>query len=239
MQDCRQHSHVWVASNFERVEPREANTQTNLSSVIDLLAFAGLGKEVMWIVPVNNNCLLFGAVTSIAVANLVVVVRSDQVFYDWTIQSRLSLPPLSPDCYVEREMLLVNNECPGPTIRANLGDTVHIQWRNMHPSEGVSIHYHGLLMQNQPYADGTGGVSTCIVGPMQTFQHEFVVDNAGTHYWHGHTSLDRMDCLQGLVIVEDPNDLEEQALKDMYDEERVLFLQDWYHRSGPTLRTGK
>jgi FtsP/CotA-like multicopper oxidase with cupredoxin domain len=164
-------------------------------------------------------------------------VEAEDVFYEWTIKPRLSIPPLSPDCFIKRDMLLVNDQMPGPEIRANLGDTVHIKWINMSPSEGVSIHYHGLLMQGQNYADGAGGVSTCIVGPMQTFEHTFIADNAGTHYWHGHTSLDRMDGLQGTIIIEDPDDPEEQALKELYDDERVIFLQDWYHKSGPTLRT--
>ena len=164
--------------------------------------------------------------------------NAEDVFYEWTIKPRLSVPPLSPDCYTGRDLLLVNGApMPGPEICANVGDTVHIKWINMSPSEAVSIHYHGNLMQNQPYADGTGGISTCNVGPMQTFEHTFVADNAGTHYWHGHTSLDRMDGLQGLIIIEDPDDPEEQALKDLYDEERVIFLQDWYHKSGPGLRT--
>lgn len=34
---------------------------------------------------------------------------------------------------------------------------------------------------------------------MQSFNQTFVADNPGTHYWHGHTSLDRMDGLQGLI----------------------------------------
>ena len=72
---------------------------------------------------------------------------------------------------------------------------------------------------------------------MQSFEQKFVVDNAGTHYWHGHTSLDRMDGLQGLIIIEDPNDPEEQALKELYDEEWVIWLQDWWHKSGASLRT--
>ena len=96
---------------------------------------------------------------------------------------------------------------------------------------------------------------------MQSFNQTFVADNPGTHYWHGHTSLDRMDGLQGLIgmlycaelceyaqrlmiisivlstVIEDPNDAEEQALKELYDEERVLWLQDWYHKSGSSLRT--
>ena len=156
----------------------------------------------------------------------------------FTIRPRRSRPPHSPDCFTDKDMLLVNDQNPGPTLRANVGDTIQIKWVNESPSEGVSIHYHGLLMKDQAYADGVGGVSSCTVGPMQTFYHTFVADNAGTHYWHGHTSLDRLDGLQGAIIIEDPDDPEEQALKEMYDEERLIFLQDWYHRSGPSIRTG-
>jgi len=127
----------------------------------------------------------------------------------------------------------------GPTVRAKVGDTVSIKWINEHPSEGVTIHYHGNLMNQQPYSDGTGGVNTCVVGPMQAFEQTFVADNAGTHYWHGHNSMQLMDGLQGVLIIEDENDPEEVALKELYDEERVVFLQDWYHKSGPYLRTSK
>jgi len=135
-------------------------------------------------------------------------------------------------------MLLVNDELPGPTIRANVGDTIQIKWVNESPDVGVSIHYHGLRMKDQPYSDGTGGANSCVVGPMQTFFHTFVADNAGTHYWVGQTSLNRMDGLQGAIIIEDPSDPEEQALKEQYDAARIIFLQDWYHRSGSSIRTG-
>jgi L-ascorbate oxidase len=182
--------------------------------------------------------MVFSIRTWCLLAATAAVASAEDVYYEWIIESHPSLPPLSPDCYTDRELLLVNNEFPGPILRANVGDTVRIKFDNKHPSEAVSIHYHGLLMQDQPFADGTSGISTCAVGPMQTFEHVFVADNAGTHYWHGHTSMDRMDGLQGLIVIEDPGDPEEQALKEMYDEERVIFLQDWYHKSAPGLRTG-
>ena len=77
---------------------------------------------------------------------------------------RASLQPI--DCYTDRDLLLVEDQLPGPILRVNVGDTVHIKWHNRHPSEGVSIHYHGLLMKDQPYVDGAGGISTCVVGTM-------------------------------------------------------------------------
>lgn len=51
------------------------------------------------------------------------------------------MPPYSPDCYTDRDLLLVEDQLPGPILRVNVGDTVHIKWHNRHPSEGVSIHY--------------------------------------------------------------------------------------------------
>lgn len=184
-------------------------------------------------------CLLLLSDSTLLLPCSITSVDAAYVARQFTIRPRRSRPPLSPDCFIDKDMLLVDDLNPGPEIRANVGDTIHIKWINESPSEGVTIHYHGLLMSNQPYADGTGAISTCVVGPMQTFYHTFVADNAGTHYWHGHTSLDRMDGLQGAIIIDDPNDPEEQALKALYDEERVIFLQDWYHRSGPGIRTGK
>lgn len=187
----------------------------------------------------NNGCLLVASL----LASIILCCHSSLasaaiVARQFTIRPRRSVPPLSPDCFMDKDMLLVNDQNPGPVLRANVGDTIQIQWVNESPSEGVSIHYHGLLMKDQIYADGTGGVSSCTVGPMQTFFHTFVADNAGTHYWHGQTSLDRLDGLQGAIIIDDPTDPEEQAIKEMYDEERLIFLQDWYHRSGPSIRTG-
>ena len=47
-----------------------------------------------------------------------------------------------------------------------------------------------------------------------------------------------MDGLQGPIVITDPNDLEEKALQSQYDEEILIWLQDWYHRSGSSMRTG-
>lgn len=66
--------------------------------------------------------------------------------------------------------------------------------------------------------------------------HEFEITSrdVGTHYYHGHSSLDRGDGLQGPIVITDrtnPPPFE-------YDEELLLFMQDWYHRAGPSQRTG-
>ena len=84
---------------------------------------------------------------------------------------------------------------------------------------------------------GTATRGECIVFYTIKPAH-FLPHNLPTNSFNFH-SLDRMDGLQGLIIIEDPDDPSEQALKEMYDEERVLFLQDWYHKSGSSLRNSK
>eukprot|EP00804_Cyclotella_cryptica_P023692 CCRYP_019323-RA/>CCRYP_019323-RA protein AED:0.11 eAED:0.08 QI:0/0/0/1/1/1/4/0/564 len=161
--------------------------------------------------------------------------------YTWTLKSRRPQkkdPTFSPDCYLDRPMLLVNDQFPGPAIEASVGDTVRVTLVNHSPTESVSLHFHGLTMLGQPYVDGTGSVSQCASGPLQTQVYEFVVTDAGTHYWHGHISMERGDGFQGPIVITDPSNEDENALSEMYDEEAVVFLQDWYRLDGNYRRTG-
>ncbi len=67
-----------------------------------------------------------------------VVTESKTVEYTWTLRpsraspavpnaatrAELNNPALSPDCNLDRLMLLVNDVFPGPPIRADVGDVV-------------------------------------------------------------------------------------------------------------------
>lgn len=76
--------------------------------------------------------------------------------YDFTI----SRATLSPDG-VAREMIVVNNQFPGPLLEANWGDIVEVTVFNniTGPEEPTSLHYHGVLQSQTPWSDGTPGVS--------------------------------------------------------------------------------
>ena len=122
------------------------------------------------------------------------------VEYNWTLRHlRASSKDtsLSVDCNLNRLMLLVNGEYPGPAIRASVGDTVRINLVNEDPSTSFTLHHHGLHMFGQPYYDGAAGASQCGTGALQTQIYEFVVNEVGTHYWHGHMSMERGDGYQG------------------------------------------
>ena len=68
--------------------------------------------------------------------------------------------------------------------------------------------------------------------------YEFLVTDSGTHYWHGHVSMERADGMQGPIIISDPNNEDAVELETMYDEDVTVFLQDWYHQDGFMRRTG-
>lgn len=67
-------------------------------------------------------------------------VESAVVKYDWTVDYLNA----APDC-VEKLVLAINGQFPSPAIYAVEGDTVEVTLRNHIPTEGVVIHWHGIL----------------------------------------------------------------------------------------------
>jgi FtsP/CotA-like multicopper oxidase with cupredoxin domain len=110
-----------------------------------------------------------------------------------------------------------NDQVPGPTIEAHVGDVLEIRLTN-NLSEPTAIHWHGLRV---PAAmDGTDMVQRPVM-PGQTFTYRFKVPDAGTFWYHPHMNetvqLERG--LYGALIVR--GDSEPQL-----DVERVLVFDD-------------
>ena len=173
------------------------------------------------------------------------IISAELVEYKFELSPRRATAKdyhLSPDCAVNKNnkvLLLVNDQLPGvEPIRAKVGDTVRLTVQNNSPTDVLTVHMHGLTMKGQPYVDGVSGVTQCGSSPLSSQVYEFEVFDVGTHYWHGHVSFERSDGFQGPIIITDPESEEEMKLEEMYDDEAVVFLQDWYHVGGQTRRTG-
>ncbi|TYK09891.1 L-ascorbate oxidase [Cucumis melo var. makuwa] len=143
--------------------------------------------------------------------------------YKWEVEYMF----WSPDC-VENIVMGINGQFPGPTIRANAGDMVVVELTNKLHTEGVVIHWHGILQRGTPWADGTASISQCAINPGETFTYRFVVDKAGTYFYHGHLGMQRSAGLYGSLIV-DPQEGTSEPFH--YDEEINLLLSDWWHQS--------
>ncbi|CAF2338497.1 unnamed protein product [Brassica napus] len=138
---------------------------------------------------------------------------------NWEVEYKLRWP----DCK-EGIVIAINGEFPGPTIDATAGDTVIIHVTNKLSTEGVVIHWHGIRQNGTPWADGAAGVTQCPINPGETFTYNFIVDKAGTHFYHGHYGMQRSAGLYGMMIVRSPK----ETLQ--YDGEFNLLLSDWWHQ---------
>ncbi|MGE0601148.1 MAG: multicopper oxidase family protein [Dehalococcoidia bacterium] len=114
-----------------------------------------------------------------------------------------------------------NNQIPGPTIRANVGDKVRFNVKN-NLEESTTIHWHGLYVPNA--MDGVPYVTQDPIKPGETYVYEFTIRNQGSHMYHSHhNSADQVNRgLLGAFIVmpQDPKDYPQ------YDKEYILILND-------------
>ncbi|GLT43988.1 hypothetical protein SLA2020_179080 [Shorea laevis] len=133
----------------------------------------------------------------------------------------------SPDC-VEKLVITINGQSPGPTIRAQQGDTIIVEVTNNLFTEGVSIHWHGIRQRGTPWFDGTVGLTQCPILPGSTFKYEFVLDRAGTYLYHSHYGMQRGAGLYGSILVSLPDGELEPFT---YDYDQSILLNDWYHKS--------
>eukprot|EP00253_Pinus_taeda_P016810 PITA_16810 len=136
---------------------------------------------------------------------------------------KLSYKNWSPDC-MPTTIISINGQYPGPTIRAREGDTIVVEVNNQMPTENVIIHWHGIRQYGTPWNDGTASISQCAIQPSTTYIYKYIVDRAGTYFYHGHYGLQRSAGLYGSLIVDSA-----KTEPFVYDGELSILLDDWWH----------
>jgi FtsP/CotA-like multicopper oxidase with cupredoxin domain len=106
---------------------------------------------------------------------------------------------------------------PGKEIRVQRGDTMEVTLTNALPGQ-TTVHWHGLALRND--MDGMPGVTQAAIAAGAAFTYRFVVDAAGTYWFHPHTGLELDRGLYAPLIVEDPTDPD-------VDADWVIVLDDW------------
>ncbi|KAJ9660325.1 hypothetical protein H2198_002633 [Neophaeococcomyces mojaviensis] len=144
------------------------------------------------------------------------VVRS----YNFTI----ARSTLAPDG-VQRSVMLINGQFPGPTIEANWGDTISVTVQNNLGDEGTTLHWHGMLQTNTNDQDGVPGVTQCPIAPGQSFTYSFKASLFGTTWYHAHYSAQYTAGLYGAILVHGPTD------NGPYDIDLgPILLSDYYYQ---------
>lgn len=129
---------------------------------------------------------------------------------------------IASDCY-ERHAVLVNNQLPGPEIRAEIGDKLEITIENKLDQE-FSMHWHGINHKEAPWSDGVPWITQLPIPAGENYVYKFTVHDAGTYYYHSHSRFQAFSAL-GALVVHNPSDNKELG----YDEERVVVLSEYYH----------
>jgi len=117
---------------------------------------------------------------------------------------------------------------PGPELRATAGDTMEVTFHNNLKDQVISIHWHGLHLQNNPWADGVYRITECGIQPGTSFTYTFVVEHVGTHWYHSHAGLQYGDGLYGPLIVE-PRGEDPITVRYKPAHEYNMMVQDWFH----------
>lgn len=141
---------------------------------------------------------------------------------------------------VEREMIFVNDQFPGPSLIMDEGDDVTIHVTN-HLPFNTSVHFHGIEQKGTPWADGVSGLSQWAIKPGQTYKYQWTATQKGTYWYHSHDKDRIMDGLYGAIqvrpadqsdspfsmISDDPEDIEAMRLAER--NANLVVLSDWDH----------
>ena len=115
--------------------------------------------------------------------------------------------------------LAINNQIPGPTIEATVGDTLEVTFNNRMDTE-TSIHWHGVLLPNDQ--DGVPYLTTQPITPHSSFTYKYKITHHGTYWYHSHTGLQEQRGIYGSLVFH-PKDGE----RVKSDKDYVVVLSDW------------
>ena len=115
--------------------------------------------------------------------------------------------------------IAINGTLPGPVLRWREGDTVTVRVANRLGVD-TSIHWHGILLPSN--MDGVPGFSFHGIAPGETFTYRFQLKQAGTYWYHAHSSLQEAKGVYGAIVIE-PRDADPIAA----DRDYVVLLSDW------------
>ncbi len=113
----------------------------------------------------------------------------------------------------------VNGSLPAPVLRWREGDTVRLRVSNR-LREDTSLHWHGILLPAN--MDGVPGLSFHGIRPGESWLYTFQVRQAGTYWYHAHSSLQEALGVYGAIVIE-PREADPVAA----DRDHVILLSDW------------
>ncbi len=115
--------------------------------------------------------------------------------------------------------VMMGGSVPAPILRWREGEEVVIHATNK-LSEPTSIHWHGLLIAG--VMDGAPGFNGYVaIEPGQTYTYRFQLRQAGTYWYHSHSSAQEQAGMYGAIVIEPKDRDPVRAARDY-----VMVLSD-------------
>lgn len=114
-----------------------------------------------------------------------------------------------------------NGFIPGPTIEANVGDTLIVNFKNLLP-DPTTIHWHGVEV---PVTMDGSNIDQLDVLPNGSYRYEFKILNPGLFWYHSHRNTDVQVTkgLHGALLFKDPA---QESNLNLPRKESLLILTD-------------
>jgi FtsP/CotA-like multicopper oxidase with cupredoxin domain len=147
------------------------------------------------------------------------------VTYDWEITSFLSTANQLNG--IQKPVMAVNGQVPGPTIIANWGDEIVVNLKNsvntgaVQTQNGTGIHFHGIQQKGTFQEDGIPSITQCPVAPGDTITYRWRATQYGTSWWHSHFSDQAWDGVFGGIIINGP------ASQNYEEDLGTIIFNDW------------
>jgi len=162
------------------------------------------------------------ALLILTLAGLIGLSTSKTVFHEFHVHYVKG----APDGVFKESILTVNGRFPGPTVEAEVGDTIHVVvYNEIQDGQNVSMHWHGITQDGTPFEDGASLITQCPLKSGESQTYIFLVNKPGTFWYHSHTQSQYTEGLWGPLIVRSRNE------RFSYDGEIMISLSDWYHRT--------
>lgn len=188
---------IMILAGFSSMQWSRQSSILLLSS-----SFHGIGHDVASPTPSSSPSRLTNSVVPSDVdfdlTRTGFTVSSEVTSREYTFN--ITLEAGDPDG-VEKPMILINGQSPGPLIEANIGDIIRVTVNNLMEDEQTTIHWHGIDQRDTVWMDGVHGVTQCGIPPGETFVYEFsVAEQRGTFWYHAHVSVQYTDGLYGPLV---------------------------------------
>lgn len=153
------------------------------------------------------------------------------------------------DCYndqcvtadgVQRGIMSINRKVPGPPIHVCQNDIIVVDVTNQMSGTTASIHWHGFHQRQTPHMDGVPFLTQRPIDFGTTFRYAFNATESGTHYYHSHSGVHKVNGHIGGIVVRRSNRKGPNAnLFDRDNRAHLIVVSDWMHVDAEMIVPGK